>query len=378
MSPRRFKTQHAFTLIELLVVIAIIAVLIGLLLPAVQKVREAASRVKCQNNLKQIGLAMHNYQGALQEFPPAALPTTPPQPGFDAVGNWNNSRGACANSHQLNPSGVTGCFGPTWMVLLLPHIEQDALFKQYRMDRPSEDAANQPVVKTVVSTYVCPSDGPNPLFTPLNNYDPPSWAMARGNYGAACGGLDDSHSFANRNMYFNVDGRAALMSARKQAATKKGTPIGEIADGTSNTLMVAEMISSPSTEDDSFGVWALAGANLITAYNDYNGDPPSVPPPARMIQTPNCDASNANPNVTFCWSVTPYCDNSHTVVGLGQGDRIFGCGDGGNSSRANSRHTGGVNILLCDGSVRFVSDTINPLTWFNLFSVRGGEAPGEF
>ena len=97
-----------------------------------------------------------------------------------------------------------------------------------------------------------------------------------------------------------------------------------------------------------------------------------------MVQTPNCDASNANANVTYCWPITPYCDNEHTVVGIGSGDRILGCGDGGNATRASSRHTGGVNALMCDGSVRFVADTVNPLTWFSLFSLRGGEVTADF
>ncbi len=375
MSAERSETRRGFTLIELLVVIAIIAILIGLLLPAVQKVREAAARLKCQNNLKQIGLAMHNYHDAQQQFPPAALPTNPPQPGWDPVGKWGNSRGSGVCSNSLDKSG---CFGPTWQVLLLPYIEQDNLFKQFRMDRPPQEAVNQPAANAAVATYLCPSDGPNPPFKPANNFGDNTWSMSRGNYGAACGGLDDSHSYGNPIFYANDARRAALMSPRKQSATKKGTGVTEIGDGTSNTLMASEMVTSPSANDDSFGVWALAGADMITPYNDYNGDPPGFPLKAAYIQTPNCDSSNANPNVTFCWSVTPYCDNDHTVPGIGAGDRVFGCADGGNATRASSRHTGGVNAVMCDGSVRFVTNGVDPVTWFNLFSVRGGEVATDF
>src|SRR5881396_1637300 len=112
-----------FTLIELLVVIAIIAILIGLLLPAVQKVREAANRMKCQNNLKQIGLALHNYEGVYGCFPPAYIRTSGKQSGTASGisypdNNWN---------------GLTGW---AWGALILPHIEQDNLYKSLRFDLP--------------------------------------------------------------------------------------------------------------------------------------------------------------------------------------------------------------------------------------------------
>ena len=130
---------------------------------------------------------------------------------------------------------------------------------------------------------------------------------------------------------------------------------------------MTELIVSIEPNDDTFGVWALAGANIITAYNDYT-DPGSIPPPATNIQVPNCDA-----RLSYCKSYTPYCDNNHTGV-----DPIFGCEDSDHASGARSRHTGGVNAAFLDGSVRFITTSVDPLTWYGLFTVAGGEVLGNF
>jgi prepilin-type N-terminal cleavage/methylation domain-containing protein len=139
---RPARTRRGFTLIELLVVIAIIAILIGLLLPAVQKIREAANRMSCSNKMKQLALGLHNYHDVNNALPPGAQGRVLPNP---------------------NPTNqVTYIAGTSWIVFTLPFIEQDNLFKQYRFDLPHMDPVNgQGVGMAVVPTLFCPS-GPSP------------------------------------------------------------------------------------------------------------------------------------------------------------------------------------------------------------------------
>src|SRR5713226_7170634 len=193
--------RRAFTLIELLVVIAIIAILIGLLLPAVQKVREAASLTKCRNNLKQIGLAMHNYHETMRRFPVGYYDPTP-WPQLDNGPGWG------------------------WGAYLLPHLEQDNLFSQINFNLDVGVPANAAVCKTSLKIFLCPSDIDLTTFT-ITDGGSNSWTLAQGSY-VACNGNDGVDDFTT------PPHTGAFVRATK------GFRIPDITDGLSNTLFVGD------------------------------------------------------------------------------------------------------------------------------------------
>jgi prepilin-type processing-associated H-X9-DG protein len=194
--------RSAFTLIELLVIIAIIAVLVGLLVPAVQKAREAAARIQCTNNLKQIGLALHNYHDAAKSFPPGYLS------GVDGAGN------------DTGP-------GWGWAAFILPQMEQQNLSNAVRFDQPIEAPVNSGVRVMPLKSYLCPSDNPQPTWTasqldPLGNPVAAICDVASANYIGVFGVTEPG-----------VDGEGAFFRNSK-------VRIADITDGTSQTLLVGE------------------------------------------------------------------------------------------------------------------------------------------
>jgi prepilin-type N-terminal cleavage/methylation domain-containing protein/prepilin-type processing-associated H-X9-DG protein len=232
------RRRRAFTLIELLVVIAIIAVLIGLLLPGVQKVREAAGRAKCQNNLKQIGLACHNYHDANGQLPP----------GYAATANY--------------PDTAPG-WG--WAAFLLPYVEQDTLYRQLDFKRPVQ---SQTAIQTVVKGFLCPTDSPpagpfpvtDALQTVLCTAAPSSYAAT---VGSDASEVEDETG--NGVFYRNSTTRFA-----------------DITDGTSQTVMAGDRAWS-----DTQGIWAGAPSNALTRPGPVNPWPSTTASAAALVLVHN-------------------------------------------------------------------------------------------
>jgi prepilin-type N-terminal cleavage/methylation domain-containing protein/prepilin-type processing-associated H-X9-DG protein len=235
--PRRCLGRFGFTLIELLVVIAIIAVLIGLLLPAVQKVREAANRAQCTNNLHQLGLALHNYHDSQGSFPCGYVCSQP----------------------QANPDYTSPGWG--WAALILPYIEKGNLSRQINFALPIEDSSNFAARTMILKLYVCPSDRSTGIFTVYSKNNTPLAQAATNSY-AACHGigidldeeLDDFNGMFSRNSQVRFadvsDGTSNTIAIGERGAFFTQTPwAGAVSFGTTRITPNAPVINSNAIED---------------------------------------------------------------------------------------------------------------------------------
>ena len=328
----RRRRPSAFTLIELLVVIAIIAILIALLVPAVQKVREAAARTQCQNNLKQMGLALHNFNDTYKRCPAALIHSGraqthgPPYSGPEA-----NYTGA-ATYLIYNHSGF---------IALLPFIEQAPLFNQYsyqfRASASSpygipvapQSASNDAVAAQVVSIYVCPSDVSPP---PINTQQPGNSA-----YFYEMVGARRSNYLFSTGAYTDYDNDWSSTSARYRGAfgNNGAIAVARVKDGTSNTIAIGESVQQHHNGSTIFGpYWGTGTHTAVHGRGYYNTFTPNYPyGSCADISTELC---------TYAWGFSSF-------------------------------HTGITNFVFLDGSTRSIRDGIDPNSWIAICTPEGGE-----
>jgi prepilin-type N-terminal cleavage/methylation domain-containing protein/prepilin-type processing-associated H-X9-DG protein len=359
------QRRFAFTLIELLVVIAIIAILIALLVPAVQKVREAAARTQCQNNLKQIALGLHNHESAKKYMPGLADGA----PAAFATNNHGYAFGVLAN--------------------VLPYIEQANLqnlidFNQVATINGWAGAINpvhDPAAGTIVPLYLCPSDGKSALFMQTSTARTPNAFVTAGtNYVFNIGSGTANASIVNYDPQFPTDGMFWYGSRIR---------FRDMVDGSSNTLLVSECMLGPGQPAPPASATAPVPAHryyvsLNTSVFQSNSAAPGGWLNSGSLVTarpPECDSGTRNWGVmrgsSWFWGGRAW--NTVFDTSLLPNDSNPDCGAHGRGYfAARSNHDGGVNVALADGSVRFVSQGISSLTWRALSTRVGGEPVGGF
>jgi prepilin-type N-terminal cleavage/methylation domain-containing protein len=336
--------RRGFTLVELLVVIAIIGILVALLLPAIQSARAAARRTQCQNNIKQIGIALHNYHAANKEFPP----------GMQHPHLGNNPAAATSAPTNFNHR-------PNWIMMILPYLEEQALYDSFHPDTWDlekippvyvSSTINRTPRGTRIPSLLCPEDlGADTPFRGNNLNEGDNWA--RGNY--ACNGDNE-----RTDVPITKDPRRIGV-----LRINKKTKLSQILDGTTHTILAAEVRIGLS-DIDRRGVWAMghSGSSNLT-WHGWSGD----------ANGPN--AANARSDDIYG------CNRLIASLGGLVGDanlllqqERMSCWEPCPSYQAapRSRHVpGGVHVVMCDGSVRWISDDIQTSGEFGAYQIGGAQ-----
>jgi prepilin-type N-terminal cleavage/methylation domain-containing protein/prepilin-type processing-associated H-X9-DG protein len=339
MSLKRPFLKRGFTLIELLVVIAIIAVLIALLLPAVQQAREAARRSTCKNNLKQFGIALHNYHEAFSLFPTAHVrtPSAIPRP---------------------SPTDTTSWRGWSVHAMLLPYMDQGPLYEQIDFDAYFDHGNNTASRRTPIAGFLCPSDTtfPGSAERGNNNYAG-SLGPSLGHYSVPLG---------SRDGHFNFDVIVRMADLRDGPSNIICMSEHLIGDNSNTTYTEGDVVRGTAFPGTSLTKWTQAELDSYAATCDTNkanhhshgGREWAIGMAGQTLFNTIAPPNFKGPTCQDC-----------TGCGWMDSDGVF---------PARSRHSGGVHVLMGDGAVRFVSDNIDLATWQNLGSIRGNEPIGEF
>ena len=359
MNNRGQDARSGFTLVELLVVIAIIGILVALLLPAIQAAREAARRAQCQSQMKNVALAVLNYENSAKMFPIGM--------SFDAA------------TYRTKVHNQLKEYGPNWIIRVLPYLEEQTTYDHFNFELPinndgagvsASDVRNREARGTVIPILLCPSDEYNKLpYAGKISFHGDNWA--RGNYAGNLG-----------NLY--VGGGGALLTSgpfpgggltdpatgvpdgwlndlrRGVMGPNISVRLARITDGTTKTILVGE-IRAGITDKDSRGVWAMghAGSSLLAMYGSGGDD--------------------NGPNVCFPQADDVYSDVCGTSLAR---DECMACFTGGAADQATVRssHEGGAYLGMCDGSVQFVSDDVETGTfdhWGSVWDYMIGSADEE-
>ncbi len=338
------RRSRGFTLIELLVVIAIIAVLIALLLPAVQAARDAARRIQCVNNMKQIGLAVHNYHDSIGTLPLGAAVS------FDKSGN-----------PYFNGWGITA--------RILPYIEGSNLFNASNFSLPNENPENATVMTMSVATYLCPSDGQNRTIfiddgQPRNNT----------NYGF------------NRGDWYVWGGQSSTVQPNSPFRCNATVGLAVVTDGLSNTIFAAEVKTHTPYLLNCSGLAYTpinatarplpnADPSTISTYTSCSGGSSELRPDSGHSEWEDGNTSQAG--FTMAWPPNKITPGAFGGIKVADTDLIAIREENGGPTfaaiTARSYHPGGVNVLMGDGSVKFTKNSVDGNTWRALGSVNGGE-----